>query len=80
MKNQIKTMNVNDVHGQKRFAETRSRTFLCDQGVLGALPLTSGDRFSWLRKPVEMQSGYHFALLATSCFAAQHFPIIHYNK
>lgn len=46
VKNQVKATNVNGVHTQKCSAETRRRTFLCDQGVLEALPLTRGARFS----------------------------------
>ena len=49
----------------KRFAETRSHTFMCVQRVSGALPLTSRGQFSRRRKLPEKQSGYLFALLAT---------------
>ena len=48
----------------KRFAETRSHTFMCVQRVSGALPLTSRGQFSRRRKLPEKQSGYLFALLA----------------
>ena len=57
----------NDViYAHKRFAETRSRTFMCVQGVLGVLPLTSREQFPLRWILPEMQSGYRFALLATS--------------
>lgn len=57
----------NDViYAHKRFAETRSRTFMCVQRVLGVLPLTSREQFPLRWILPEMQSGYRFALLATS--------------
>ena len=58
-------MTGNNGHAPKRFAETRSHTFMCVQRVSGALPLTSRGEFSRRRKLPEKQSGYRFALLAT---------------
>ena len=57
-------MTGNNGHAPKRFAETRSHTFMCVQRVSGALPLTSRGRFSQWRKLPEKQSGCRFALLA----------------
>ena len=60
-----RSMTGNNGHATKRFAETRSHTFMCVQRVSGALPLTSSGQFSRRRKLPEKQSGYLFALLAT---------------
>ena len=60
-----RSMTGNNGHAPKRFAETRSHTFMCVQRVSGALPLTSRGQFSRRRKLPEKQSGYLFALLAT---------------
>ena len=43
-------MTGNNSHASKRFAETRSHTFMCVQRVSGALPLTSRGEFSRRRK------------------------------
>ena len=61
-------MTGNNGHAPKRFAETRSHTFMCVQRVSGALPLTSRGQFSRRRKFPEKQSGYLFALLAKTSF------------
>ena len=61
-------MTGNNGHATKRFAETRSYTFMCVQRVSGALPLTSRGQFSRRRKLPEKQSGYLFALLAKTAF------------
>ena len=73
-------MTGNNGHAPKRFAETRSRTVLCVQGVLGALPLTSRGEFSRRRKLPEKQSGYLFALLAAFLppFVPPYFPLYPY--
>ena len=63
-----RSMTASNGHAPKRFAETRSRTFMCVQGVSGALPLTSRGEFSRRRKFPEKQSGYLFALLAKTAF------------
>ena len=63
-----RSMTASNGHAPKRFAETRSRTFLCVQRVSGALPLTSRGQFSRRRKLPEKQSGYLFALLAKTAF------------
>ena len=60
-----RSMTASNGHAPKRFAETRSHTFMCVQRVSGALPLTSRGQFSRRRKLPEKQSGYLFALLAT---------------
>ena len=60
-----RSMTASNGYAPKRFGETRSRTILCVQRVLGALPLTSRGEFSRRRKLPEKQSGYLFALLAT---------------
>ena len=69
-----RSMTASNGHAPKRFAETRSRTILCVQRVLGALPLTSRGQFSRRRKLPEKQSGYLFALLAKTAFMKK--PII----
>ena len=65
MRKRNRSLTASNGHAPKRFAETRSRTFMCVQGVSGALPLTSRGEFSRRRKFPEKQSGYLFALLAT---------------
>ena len=75
-----RSMTAGNGHAPKRFAETRSHTFICVQRVSGALPLTSRGQLSRRRKLPEKQSGYLFALLAAFLppFVPPYFPLYPY--
>ena len=57
-------MTGNNGHATKRFAETRSHTFMCVQRVSGALPRQAEESFRGGENSPEMQKRALFALLA----------------
>lgn len=59
-----RSMTASNGHTPKRFAETRSHTFMCSKGFRDAAPDKQRAVFAAAGNCPKKQSGYFFALLA----------------